>query len=395
MSKTIAEDVAMKHYSKILFVVLIFTVALASCSSAEQATPAPENSGNENFSAVISATGVVVPEQWAALSARNQGVVDEVLVKEGQQVKKGQTLIRLGNNESAQAEVARAQENLIAAERAFGSAQANALKDLDEAYEAVRKAQYDFDNFDIPSDLRGMSTTEALNFTSTKLEEARKNFEPYKYLEERLEWEMRNDDPENPKVYKDTAKIYKKRLDDAWADFNRAIRWVKLEADLQQAKSELDNALKEFNAVSDNSQDTSLARAQYLAAQANLSAAQAALADMELTAPFDGVVCNLEARVGEWVTPGIPILQLGDLDNLRVETTDLSEIDAARVHPEDVVLVTFDALPDVVVNGTVLSVANKSAEGSGVNYTVVVALNSIPAGLRWGMTAFADIEVIP
>ena len=385
----------MKHYPKILVVILIFALTLAGCSSAEQVTPTPENGEIQDFGAVISATGVVVPEQWAALSARSQGVIAEVLVKEGQQVKKGQLLVRLSNSESARAEVARAQENLISAERAFSSSQANALKDLDDAYEAVRKAQYDFDNFDIPSDLRGMSITEALNFTSIKLEEARTNFEPYKYLEERLEWEMRNDDPENPKVYKDTAKIYKKRLDDAWADFNRAIRWAKLEADLQQAKSELDNALKEFNAVSDNSQDTSLARAQYLAAQANLSAAQAALANMELTAPFDGVVCNLDTRVGEWVTPGIPILQLGDLDNLRVETTDLSEIDAARVHPQDVVLVTFDALPDVVVNGTVLWVANKSAEGSGVNYTVVVALDAIPAGLRWGMTAFADIEVSP
>lgn len=387
----------MKHYPKILFVVLIFAIALASCSSAEQATPVPEDSGNENFGAVISATGVVVPEQWAALSARSQGVVDEVLVKEGQQVKKGQTLIRLGNSELAQAEVARAQGNLLAAERVFNSSQANALKDLDDAYEAVRKAQYDFDNFDIPSDLRGMGTTEALDFTFTKLEEARTNFEPYKYLEERLEWELKRDNPrdQNEKVYRSTAKNYKKRLDNAWADFNKAIRWAELEADLQQAKSDLDNALKEFNAVSDTSQDTSLARAQYLAAQADLSAAQAALANMELTAPFDGVVCNLDVRVGEWVLPGMPILQLGDLNNLRVETTDLSEIDAARVHPQDIVSVTFDALPDVVINGTVQSVANKSAEGSGVNYTVVVALDSIPTGLRWGMTAFADIEVSP
>ena len=385
----------MKHYPKILVVILIFTLTLAGCSSAEQVTPTPENGETQDFGAVISATGAVVPEQWAALSAYSQGMIAEVLVKEGQQVKKGQLLVRLSNSESARADVARAQENLIIAERAFNSSQANALKDLDDAYEAVRRAQYDFDNFDIPSDLRGMSITEALNFTSTKLEEARTNFEPYKYLEERLEWEMRNDKPEKPKVYRSTAKIYKKQLDDAWADFNKAIRWAKLEADLQQAKSGLDNALKEFNAVSDNTQDTSLARAQYLAAQANLSAAQAVLANMELTAPFDGVVCNLDARVGEWVTPGIPILQLGDLDNLRVETTDLSEIDAARIHPQDVVLVTFDALPDVVVNGTVLWVANKSAEGSGVNYTVVVALDSIPTSLRWGMTAFADIEVSP
>jgi multidrug resistance efflux pump len=291
--------------------------------------------------------------------------------------------------------VARAQENLITAERAFSSSQANALKDLDDAYEVVRKAQYDLDNFDIPSDIAQGEPAEGVSKMHAKLEEARKAFEPYKDLEERLEWEMRDDHPEKPKVYRDTAKIYKKRLDDAWADFNKAIRWAKLEADLQQAKSELDNALKEFNALSDNSQDTSLARAQYLAAQANLFAAQAELANIELTAPFDGVVCNLNARVGEWVTPGIPILQLGDLNNLRVETTDLSEIDAARVHPQDTVSVTFDALPDVVINGTVLRVANKSAEGSGVNYTVVVVLDSIPTGLRWGMTAFADIEVSP
>jgi len=145
----------MKHYPKILVVILIFALTLAGCSSAEQVTPTPENGEIQDFGAVISATGVVVPEQWAALSARSQGVIAEVLVKEGQQVKKGQLLVRLSNSESARAEVARAQENLISAERAFSSSQANALKDLDDAYEAVRKAQYDFDNFDIPSDLRG------------------------------------------------------------------------------------------------------------------------------------------------------------------------------------------------------------------------------------------------
>jgi multidrug resistance efflux pump len=387
----------MKQYPKILVVILACVLVVAGCGSAEGATPSPESGETQDVGAIISATGVVVPQQWAALSARGQGALAEVLVEEGQQVKEGQTLIRLGNSEFAQAEVARAQESLIIAERAFSASQANALKDLDDAYEAVRKAQYDFDNFDIPSDLRAMSPTEALDFTFTRLEEARTNFEPYKYLEERLEWELRRDNPnkQNEQVYRSTAKNYKKRLDDAWADFNKAIRWAKLEADLQQARSDLENALKEFNAVSENTQDPSLAQAQYLAAQANLSAAQTALANMELSAPFDGVVCNLDARVGEWVTPGMPLLQLGAMDNLRVETTDLSEIDAARVHPQDSVSVTFDALPDVVVNGTVQSVANKSTEGSGVNYTVVVTLDPIPTGLRWGMTAFADIEVSP
>lgn len=384
----------MKNNSIIPFVMLTLALILPGCGSAEQATPAPETSADETFGAIISATGIVIPERWAALSPRSPGVVDEVSVEEGQQVKKGDLLLRLGNRETAQAEVARAQENLILAEHAFNASQADALNNLDDAYEALRIAQNDFDNFDVPHDFSGMTPAEALQDTLEKLNKARADFEPYKHLEERLEWEMRNDDPSKPKVYRDTAKIYKKRLDDAWADFRKAIRWAELEAALQQAKSGLDNALKEFNAVS-NSQDDSLARAQYLAAQANLSAAKSALANMELTAPFDGVVCNLNVRVGEWVTPGVPVIQFGDLNNLRVETTDLSEIDAARVHPQDTATITFDALPDVTIKGTILRVANKSSESSGVNYTAVIVLDSIPDGLRWGMTAFVDIEVSP
>ena len=90
-----------------------------------------------------------------------------------------------------------------------------------------------------------MTTREAMEYTYAKLEEARTNFEPYKYLEERLEWEMRNDDPEHPKVYKDTAKIYKKRLDDAWADYRKAIQWTELEANVETAKANVDNMHKQ------------------------------------------------------------------------------------------------------------------------------------------------------
>jgi hypothetical protein len=57
--------------------------------------------------------------------------------------------------------------------------------------------------------------------------------------------------------------------------------------------------------------------------------------------------------------------------------------------------VSFDALPDTLVAGTVASIAPKAAEGAGVNYTVVIDLAEIPAQLRWEMTAFVDIEVEP
>jgi multidrug efflux pump subunit AcrA (membrane-fusion protein) len=126
------ENAAMKHNSRLLYVIVIFSLLLVGCgSSGQDSASTSESDATSDFGAVISATGVVVPEQWATLSMRNPGVIDEVLVKEGQQVKMGQPLVRLGNSESAQAEVARARENLIIAERIFNSSQANALTYLD------------------------------------------------------------------------------------------------------------------------------------------------------------------------------------------------------------------------------------------------------------------------
>jgi hypothetical protein len=84
---------------------------------------------------------------------------------------------------------------------------------------------------------------------------------------------------------------------------------------------------------------------------------------------------------------------MGDLDNLQVKTTDLSEIDVARITLDDVAVITFDALPDLVLEGTVISIAPKADEGSGVNFPVILELSEIPPELRWGMTAFVDIDV--
>ncbi|MCK5430281.1 MAG: HlyD family efflux transporter periplasmic adaptor subunit, partial [Anaerolineales bacterium] len=139
--------------------------------------------------------------------------------------------------------------------------------------------------------------------------------------------------------------------------------------------------------------DVKLAEERVQNAEVQLNATVKALDDLELNAPFDGTVSELFVKESEWIAPGQPILLLADLENLRVETTDLNEIDVARIEIGDTAIVNFDALPDVVVEGKVIRVAQKAAEGSGVNYTVVVLLDEIPEKLRWGMTAFVDVEV--
>jgi len=76
-----------------------------------------------------------------------------------------------------------------------------------------------------------------------------------------------------------------------------------------------------------------------------------------------------------------------------VETTDLDETDVGRVTVDQEVAVTFDALPERSFVGRVTRISPMAEPGSGgVNYTVIVELGEIDPVIRWGMTAFVDVE---
>ena len=132
------------------------------------------------------------------------------------------------------------------------------------------------------------------------------------------------------------------------------------------------------------------ARAQLAQLEAG---ARAALAKAELRAPFAGTVPEVSLRVGEYITMGVPVLALGDSTTLRVETTDLDEIDVARVAEGRAVAITFDALPNVTLRGTVQRIALRAGTGAGgTTYKVTIGFDETDPRLRWGMTAFVDIE---
>jgi multidrug resistance efflux pump len=328
------------------------------------------------------------------LAFAQPGIVDEVLVQAGHDVAAGEVIARLQNIETLQAEVARAEETCLLAEQAFGRADAETLSALAAANDAVRVAQYEFDNFDIPSDLRDMTTSEALVYTHTNLETAREAFEPYKYLEERLERELRLENPHKPKVYRDTAKTYKKRLDDAWADYNKAIQWAELEANLESAKVSLGQAQRELTRLQagENAEEAAIVRAQYESALANLEAAHAALAGYELRAPFDGRLLSLDLTVGEAVSPGLPVAFIGDTSQWQVETTDLAEIDIANVALGDPVLVRLDAFSGEEFPGKVVEIDPVGREYLGdMTYKVTILLDAPDERFKWNMTAIVSI----
>jgi multidrug resistance efflux pump len=143
--------------------------------------------------------------------------------------------------------------------------------------------------------------------------------------------------------------------------------------------------------VPDDATGSQLAQLQQL--RDNLKAAQDRLANSKLQAPFKGVIVDVFIQDYESVAPNQPVVLLADLSNLVVQTTDMGEVDAARVQINDPARIVFDALPGVTATGRVSHIALRPEQGSGVYYTVTIELDEIPADLRWGMSAFAEIEV--
>ena len=167
-------------------------------------------------------------------------------------------------------------------------------------------------------------------------------------------------------------------------------------AEIEAAQLQLDHLQTWENPYRDKASEQQVAQAQARLEQAELSLALAErrLQDAEIRAPLEGTVGAVYVRAGELVSLGQPLLTLGDLSTLRVETTDLDEIDVARVSTGQEATVTFDALPDKVFAGQVTRIFPMASSGTGgIHYTAVIELAEIAPELRWGMTAFADIQV--
>ncbi len=402
--------------SRHLVAELALALLLAGCGGATGGEPTSTPEAGEAIPPVVSATGVVEPASTSTLSFATGGIVAEVMVQEGDTVEEGQILARLDTTvldarvAEAEAALAIAQANLdrtkagarpeeieqarhdlaaATAQVAQAAARrdeilagateaeiAQAEVDLQSAYMAQRTAQNDYDQaigwaFNADPDFQELfpiseeqldeeqiqDTQQALNIANGNLASAQA------YLDQLLA----GGDPDDLRVAQ--AQV-----------------WV------AAAEREASEAYLNLLLAGPRAEDIAIAEARLQEAQTALDAARAARNDAILTAPFAGMVGAVYVRPGEWITPGqqVGILGAGDL---LVKTTDLNEIDVARVQVGAPAVITFDALPDETVNGTVVRIAPKSSEGAGVNYTVTIELERVPEALRWGMTAFVDITV--
>jgi HlyD family secretion protein len=163
-------------------------------------------------------------------------------------------------------------------------------------------------------------------------------------------------------------------------------------AEVTQAQAAVTQAQASLDALTAPASDSDLASAEAALTQAQVAVdtAQANLAQATLTAPFDGVVSAVNVVTGSTNTSTVTLV---DVSKLHIDVS-LSETDAAKVAVGQPVTLTFDALPDATLTGTVTSVAPvATTEQNVVTYDVQVAFDPGATAVKVGMSATADIQV--
>ncbi len=137
------------------------------------------------------------------------------------------------------------------------------------------------------------------------------------------------------------------------------------------------------------------AEAQLRAADADLEGARANLAKAAITAPIDGIVLDVNAKVGQTVgsaTIGTPLFTIAsDLRQLDLEV-DIDEADIPQIAEGDAASFTVEAAPDETLAGTIRQVRSSPTVSDGVtSYVAVISVDNASSRLKPGMTATADI----
>jgi multidrug resistance efflux pump len=371
---------------------------LSACSSAQNAGSGSQ--ANDVATPVISNTGLTVegrlePTNSVWLSFQSSGQVTDIQVEEGQSVKEGDILAVLGNQEAIQSELKAAELELITAQQALDDLNQNAKIAETQAHQVFVKAALAADDaHQTLADMDSQSYQDEIDDAWTKVQDAEDDLNDAQDTFDKYE----NLDEDNT-----TRKNAQTDLDAAQKAYDDAVRAHNLLVyNLEQARANADNAdqvaeqaYQDYKDRQDGPDPDELAlmMAQVDSAQAHVDAAQKALDMMVLTAPFNGIMTSVDVTIGQVVSPGAPVMHLADFSNWFVETTDLDEIKAVKINSGKPATLSVDALPGLVLKGTVESVSQDYTEKSGdILYTARIRLDDTDPRLRWGITMSVNFE---
>lgn len=394
-----------------------------------------------NVMSTVAATGNIEPVTQTDLNVLTSGTVKEVLVKLGDSVKKGQTVLQLNTTDleltvktneasleaaqlsleqarqgATEAEIAAAQAKVDAAQAALNGLYTGATaSDLAAAQSKLRTAQ-----INLAQAQTGPTEIEIAN-ARNQVESAKNSLWSAQSNRDAICGRVKNGDQDsscqgarasvnNAEIAVQTAennlaallagpdvndvRIAEESVRQAEASVAALNQGPTNEA-VVSAKSNVTQAQATLTDLQAGPDTLTIQQAELNVrqAQAKLDESKVKLAQATVIAPFDGIITAVNATAGATVTTSAAPLQITDFSNLQIET-QVSEMDRPKIKVGQAVNISVEALPGVSLKGEVVAISPTATIASGVvNYPVTVKVTQANDSLAAGMTASLNIVV--
>jgi len=313
----------------------------------------------QDLISLVTASGEIKPKNYINIGANAIGSITELLVHEGDHVRKGQLLARIEDVQPA-ADV-KSQEAAISSAEADSNAAEAGLKASDENI-ATMRAEIDHAKAD-------------LERTKADYDRAQSLFKEQLMAKQDFDLRKFTYDAQRTAVTEAEMRLSQSR------------------AQREQVAAQLQSSQKRVAQM-----------------RAGLVRAADVLKKHSSYAPLDGVVTNLPVRQGETVVPGLQnqtgtiIMTIADMSLITAEVK-VDETDIVNVKLQQAVDVSIDAIPNKTFKGHVTEIGNTAIlRSTGVaasqsaissqeakDFKVVVALDNPPDEIRPGLSCTAKI----
>jgi len=371
----------------ILFLSLVLAFTLSACGAEETPTLEPVESISLDY---VVAEGHIFPVHHSWLNFAAQGRVAEILVEEGEKVTWDQPLIHLADREGAEASLLAAELELTQARQDFddftrtsGLATALAWQTYQSAQAQRGAAEEEWEDLNLESLEDNIDDARIeVRDSEDDLKDAQEEWEKYKDV---------NETNYTRQAAEDDLEEAQESFYGAQRDLEEAIREIDgPRAALDAALAAEAEAKRDFEMWMEEGFDLdqlSLLESRVIAAEAGVNAARIRLENYILTAPFAGTVTDIYLEIGQFVGPEAMAIQLADLSEFVIETSDLTELEVVKIYAGQIVEIVPDALPDTLLIGKVEQIGQSFRTQAGdITYKVTIRLDETDPSLRWGMT---------
>jgi HlyD family secretion protein len=334
----------------------------------------------------------------AEVSFKLPGRVAERRVTEGETVKAGQAVARL-DAADLEREVALRRAEVRAAEAALAELVAGSRpEEIGQARAAVQRNQARLDELLAGSRAQEVASAEAAS------EGARADLDRWKAEHDRQKslYEREVISTREYEVAQTSFRTAQSRLRDAQERFALVREGPRPEA-IEQARAALSEARERLALVQKGPRRETIdqARARTQQVREALALAETRLGYAVVVSPLSGVVLSKNVEPGEYVSPGTPVVTVGDLENMWLRAY-IDETDLGRVKVGQAVRVTADTFKGKAYEGRVSFIASEAEftpkavqtqkERVKLVYRIKVDLRNPGRELKPGMPADAVIE---